>query len=338
MLSCWKYWYWCMLLLLLAGCMTTETHMVLPDNLIPLQRLPVKQGEYESLVWLDNTQLITRYDDPHVDNFSTHHLGVLSLTASEVQPLHLPPHEQCHNLLYSTVLPVMTPDLRLAYISRCAANPAEGLQDYPMIYDPVTGTATSLRPDKFDPIIVTGAMGRVDDYTFFPDLQTGVLVDSWSGATQLHTFDATSVTRVDLGVDVVGTAALSPDGSTLLITTQQGKKGIAMLDEPYQIELVDPATWERRPLFSGYNAASITWSPDSKYTVIGTSIDAHAQTDLWLINTTTGKRRRIGSDSYGHIAWSPDGNTLAATRFVSSAPLNSLREIVLLDLTQVELP
>ena len=337
MLSYWKCG--CMLLLLLAGCMTTETHMVLSDNLIPLQRLPVKQGEYESLVWLDNDQLVTRYTYANIDNFSSYHLGVLDLTETIIKPLGLPAHNKCNDLPYSTFLPVMTPDQRLAYMSSCVKSLAEGFREYVMVYDPASETATALRADEFNPITATGATGSIRSYSFFPNMQTGILVDSWTGARQLHTFDATSVTRVDLGVDGVGTAALSPDGSTLLITTQQGKKGIAMLDEPYQIELVDPTTWKRRPLFSGYNAASITWSPDSQHVAIDTNTANGEPYDLWVINAATGVRRRIAHGFYADIAWSLDGTTLAATRLVKpESVMNVDRDIVLLDLTQVELP
>ena len=337
MVSCWKHW--CILLLLLAGCMTTETSAILPDSLAPIERLPMEVDEYASLAWLDHDHIITSYRYSNVDNFSAHHLGVLALTQSQVQPLLLPAHERCKDLIYSTFLPVTLPDQRLAYMTRCVESPAEGFREYMMVYDPILHTTTALRADRIAPRTVRGSTGRVSTYSFFPDMQTGILVDSWTGATQLHTFDATSVTRVDLGVDTVGAAALSPDGTNLLITTQQGHKGIEMLGEPYQIELVDPSTWERRPLFEAYYAGSITWSPDSQHVAIRASEDTGLHDQVWIINATTGARRRVASDHIGKIAWSPDGTTIAAMRYVKpEAVMNTQTELVLLDLTQVELP
>ena len=236
-------------------------------------------------------------------------------------------------------IPTLAPHSQITYLCSCSETQFGQDFDYPMFYNPQTDIAHPARSGKFDPVTTDDHIGGVRSYSFFPDMQTGILVDSWTGARQLHTFDATSVTRVDLGVDGVGTAALSPDGTNLLITTQQGKKGIGMLDEPYQIELVDPTTWKRRPLFSGYNAASITWSPDSQHVAIGTNTANGEPYDLWVINAETGARQRIARGFYGHIAWSPDGTTIAATRLVKpGSVMNVDRDIVLLDLTQVELP
>ena len=337
MLSCWKYW--CILLLLLAGCMFTERSEILPDSLAPIERLPMQVDEYAYLAWLNDHQLVTQYNPTGLTGAYRLRIGLISLDAEPVPVLELPPHPQCADKLYSLRIPVAVADGQLAYVCSCSETQFGQDFDYPMLYDPHTDTARPVRADKFDPIIVTGAVGKINAYSFFPDMQTGILVDSWSGATQLHTFDATSVTQVDLGVDVVGTAALSPDGSMLLITTQQGKKGIGMLDEPYQIELVDPPTWKRRPLFSGYNAASITWSPDSQHVAIGTNTANGEPYDVWVINAATGVRRRIAHGFYADIAWSPDGTTIAAMRYVKpEAVMNTQTELVLLDLTQVELP
>ena len=320
--------------------MTTETHMVLPDTLAPVTALPMHPDDYQYLAWMNDHQLVTHYDPSTNPNAYTVRIGLISLDAEPVPVLELPPHPQCVDKPSAFLIPIQAPHGHLGYLNRCSIDPPFGEQfDYPMLYDPHTDTARPARADKFDPVTAVGGIGFINTYSFFPDLQTGVLVDSWSGATQLHTFDATSVTQVDLGVDVVGTAALSPDGSTLLITTQQGKKGIAMLDEPYQIELVDPATWKRRPLFSGYNAASITWSPDSQHVAIGTNTANGEPYDLWVINAATGVRRRIAHGFYADIAWSPDGATIAAMRYVKpESVMNTQTELVLLDLTQVELP
>ena len=319
--------------------MTTETSAVLPDSLAPIERLPMQVDDYAYLAWLNDHQLVTQYNPTGLTGAYRLRIGLISLDAEPVTVLELPPHPQCADKLYSLRIPVAVADGQLAYVCSCSETQFGQDFDYPMLYDPHTDTARPVRADKFDPIIVTGAVGKIDDYTFFPDVQTGVLVDSWSGATQLHTFDATSVTRVDLGVDVVGSAALSPDGTNLLITTQQGKKGIAMLGEPYQIELVDPTTWERRPLFEAYYAGSITWSPDSQHVAIRANEETGLHDQVWIINATTGARRRVASDHIGKIAWSPDGTTIAAMRYVKpEAVMNTQTELVLLDLTQVELP
>ena len=329
-----------MFIFMLGGCMTTETSAVLSDSLAPIERLPMEVGDNEYLVWLNDHQLVTQYDPSARPDAYTVRIGLITIDAEPVTVLELPSHPQCMEKLSAFLVPSQAPYGHIAYLNRCSIAPPFGEQfDYPMLYDPHTATARPARADKFDPVTAAGGRGFVNDYSFFPDMQTGILVDSWTGATQLHTFDATSVTRVDLGVDAVGSAALSPDGSTLLITTQQGKKGIAMLDEPYQIELVDPPTWKRRPLFSGYYAASITWSPDSRHVAIGTSIGNGDPYDLWVINAETGARRRIASGHFSSIAWSPDGTSLAATRFVKpESVMNTQTELVLLDLTQVELP
>ena len=339
MLSYWKCGCWCMLLLLLAGCMTTGTSEILPDSLAPIERLPMQIDEYAYLSWLNDHQLVTQYNPTGLTGAYRLRIGLISLDAEPVPVLELPPHPQCADKLYSLRIPVAVADGQLAYVCSCSETQFGQDFDYPMLYDPHTDTARPVRADKFDPIIVTGAVGKINAYSFFPDMQTGILVDSWTGATQLHTFDATSVTRVDLGVDAVGAAALSPDGTNLLITTQQGHKGIEMLGEPYQIELVDPTTWERRPLFRDRYAVRITWSPDSEHVAIISKHVSDDPYDVWVINATSGVRRRIAHGFYADIAWSPDGATIAAMRYVKpESVMNTQTELVLLDLTQVELP
>ena len=182
-------------------------------------------------------------------------------------------------------------------------------------------------------------MGGINDYSFFPDRQTGVLIDSWSGANQLHTFDQTTVSRVDLGVGVVGKAQIAPDGTMIGIVTQQDSGGIQMLDQPYTIALVDPITWEHRSLFDGYFAHSISWSPDSQHFVVVTSETHDALPTIWVVNAATGMRRRIAVGPFGSIAWSPDGSKVAAMRSVKpQSVMNTQTELVLLNMTLVELP
>ena len=336
MVSCWKYW--CMLLLLLAGCMFTERSEILPDSLASIERLPMQVDDYAYLAWLNDHQLVTQYNPTGLTGAYRLRIGLISLDAEPVTVLELPPHPQCGDKLYSLRIPVAVAGGQLAYVCSCSETQFGQDFDYPMLYDPHTDTARPVRADKFDPIIVTGAVGKIDDYTFFPDLQTGMLVDSWSGATQLHTFDHTTVTHLDLGFTVVGNAQIAPNGQQIVITAQKGDSGLQNLQRPYTLLLVDPTTWESRALFEAFHAGAFTWSPDSRFFAFIATDPTTEDGAIWLVNPATDARRRIAVGSFGGLAWSLDGTTLAATRFVSSAPLNSLREIVLLDLTQVELP
>ena len=160
----------------------------------PITVLPVQPGDYTNVAWLDTDRLVVQYRQDHIKNFSATQLGLVTFTSTTIHPLDLPPHPLCADHLYSSLMPVQTPTHQIAYLSRCALSSKDGLQDYPMLYDPATATASPLRADKFDPIKVTGSVSKAQSYSFFPDLQSGLLVDTWMGEQKLHQFNQHSVT------------------------------------------------------------------------------------------------------------------------------------------------
>ena len=304
----------------------------------PITVLPVQAGDYTNVVWLDAERLVVQYHQDHIKNFSATQLGLITFTSVTIHVLDLPPHPICAGHLYSSLMPVQTPAHQIAYLSRCALSSKDGLQDYPMLYDPATATATPLRPDKFDPINAVNSVGGVQSYSFFPDLQSGVLVDTWLGDTHLHAFDPQTVTRLELDFPMVSEAQIAPDGTQIVLSYQTGRPGLHNLDKPYTIARLDPHTWEHQDLFTGYSVGAFTWAPTSDYFAVLASPQKILSSDLWIVHAETGKRVRIAQGLFAGLAWSPDGTTLAATRHINTDIMDSRTEIVLFDLSQVDLP
>ena len=102
---------------------------------------------------------------------------------------------------------------------------------------------------------------------------------------------------------------LSPDRAALMLIPQRGGQ------ERLLEELDLPGGW----LGSGVPTPYVGWATDSKWLVVPSSHPGKEAMGLWLVSTETLEKRRLTTPPAGSFdttpAFSPDGRTLAFTRF-----------------------
>lgn len=144
----------------------------------------------------------------------------------------------------------------------------------------------------------------------------------------------------------VGEIAWSPDGRTIAFTMldtlsrqvrewRKKKWDHVVEDEQLQFNhlwVIDVATGEKKRLTSGaFHCSTPRWSPDSRSIAVivnptGTVDDGNLS-DLAIVNAASGLTRRLGVMMDDHLAWSPDGRSIAwagpgdRAKFVEKADL-----------------
>ena len=116
---------------------------------------------------------------------------------------------------------------------------------------------------------------------------------------------------------IVFSPAWSPDGKTIafFVTLDAiGRKGFSRSDGEYKIFFMDPI--EQKPyavVGNIYDPFRLTWSPDSKWLAFVGYYGILKTEGIWVYSVESGKIYPVVSGDFSRIAWSPDGNKIAAT-------------------------
>lgn len=116
---------------------------------------------------------------------------------------------------------------------------------------------------------------------------------------------------------IVFSPAWSPDGETIafFVTLDAiGRRGWSRSDGEYKIFFMDPIEQKPAPTIGRiYHPSELIWSPDSKWLAFIGEYGILKTRGLWLYSVNSGKIYPVVSGGFRNIAWSPDGNKIAAT-------------------------
>ena len=127
-------------------------------------------------------------------------------------------------------------------------------------------------------------------------------------------------------------AAWSPDGEEVAFLGSPqsiGVAGMARLDVPWNIYLMDPRTWTPRVVLADVSDPSeLSWSPDSRWFAFSGLMEGKGQ-GTWLFNPQDGKLKRLTTAQLASPVWSPDGRSIVGTLPVEGS--GSREELVTVD-------
>jgi len=116
---------------------------------------------------------------------------------------------------------------------------------------------------------------------------------------------------------IVFSPAWSPDGETIAFFATLdaiGREGWGRADGEYKIFFMDPVEQMPVPVIGEiYHPSELIWSPDSKWFAFIGEYGILKTRGLWLYSIDSGKISPVVSGRFRKIAWSPDGNKIAAT-------------------------
>jgi len=116
---------------------------------------------------------------------------------------------------------------------------------------------------------------------------------------------------------IVFSPAWSPNGKTIafFVTLDAiGRSGWSRSDGEYKIFFMDPIEQKPYPVMGSiYDPSELIWSPDSKWLVFVGYYGVLRTNGIWAYSVESGKIYPVISGDFSRIAWSPDGNKIAAT-------------------------
>jgi WD40 repeat protein len=132
--------------------------------------------------------------------------------------------------------------------------------------------------------------------------------------------------------------AWSPDGRTIAFVASPqsiGLRGQDRLDAPWNLYLMDPAGQQPRQALSPLNGPSnLAWSPDSRWLAFSGSVQDKGS-GTWLYRPATATLRRITTDAFEILSWSPDGRKVAALWDQGKLQYPPATEIVTIDVSSL---
>lgn len=230
--------------------------------------------------------------------------------------------------------PSLLPDGRLGLINSCVSrgDPPGLKRQYMVAYDFQT-KSTQLIVDEPLPNYLSNA------FTWNPNMTLG-LVQRYGGLSgTLYWITPENVAPVDFVISdgkrsflpanilshssddenqgIVFSPTWSPDGETIafFVTLDAiGREGFSRSDGEYKIFLMDPIEQKPAPATGRiYHPSALVWSPDSQWLAFIGEYSKLRTRGLWLYSINSGKKFLVASGKFRDIAWSPDGNKIAAT-------------------------
>ena len=332
-------------LLTLTGCVLPWRT---PPPAVSVYRLPTPFGEYWGLAWLPNGWLVVNYEPSPEDQSPAFRLWRLRPDGTELTQLPLGNHPDCHLTKYQ--LSTILPDGRLSISMTCVNDrrlPPGAKPDslHLLVYDWETGATEYLIPP---------GKALAGGYTWNPAMTRGLESwgsGIWTGMTWVNrqgveypafwVADGRRRWHVDAGYHrpagqscrEEGRAAgpaWSPDGQTIAFWASPqsiGVEGLARLDQPWHLYLMDPAELQPRKVIADIEGpAGLDWSPDSRWLAFVGELPWRGD-GLWLYEPATGTLRLVAKweqeQKILHSpVWSPDGQQIMAIeRTLPSRPL-----------------
>jgi len=294
-------------------------------------------ANYSGLGWLSETKLAAFVADEN-GGITGYYLE----NDDDLYSLDLPPFVaklDCNGVNdYNTGInythPSLLPDGRLGLINSCISRgDPPGLKRQHMVAYDFQTKNTQLIVNEPLPSYLSNA------FTWNPDMTLG-LAQTYGGLSgTLYWITPEHVAPVDfvisdgkrsfLPADVLSSSsdyenqgivfspAWSPDGKTIafFVTLDAiGRRGFSRADGEYKIFFMDPV--ERKPypivdkIYDGYELA---WSPDSEWIAFIGKHGILGNYGIWLYSIESGKIYPVVSGDFSRIAWSPNGNKIAAT-------------------------
>ncbi len=162
-------------------------------------------------------------------------------------------------------------------------------------YGGLSGTLYWISPDGIAPVDFVIEDG---EQSFVP---ANIFSGGWSSSDQ----------------GIVFSPAWSPDGKTIaffVTLDAMGREGFSRSDGEYKIFFMDPVEQKPYPVAGKiYDPSELIWSPDSKWLTFIGEYGILKTRGLWLYSVDSGKIYPVVSGGFRNIAWSPDGNKIAAT-------------------------
>jgi hypothetical protein len=164
------------------------------------------------------------------------------------------------------------------------------------IYGGLNGTIYWISPGKLAPVDFAISDGK---HSFFP-------------AKDFPQFLSDSEEQ-----GIVFSPAWSPNGETIaffVTLDAMGRRGSSRSDGEYKIFFMDPIEQKPYPVVGKiYDPFRLIWSPDSKWLAFIGDYGLTRKHGILLYSINSGKIYPVVSGDFNRIAWSPDGNKIAAT-------------------------
>ncbi len=295
---------------------------------------------YAGIGWLDESKLAAFVSDENV-GVSGYYLE----NDDHFYSLHLPPFVaelDCNgveDINYSH--PSLLPDGRLGLINSCISrgDPPGQKRQYMVAYNFQTKATNLLVKEPLPNYLSNG-------FTWNPDMTQG-LQQIYGGLNgTIYWMSSEKIMPVDFAISdgkrsflpakdfpqfsdsseqgIVFSPVWSPNGRTIafFVTLDAiGRNGFIRSDGEYKIFFMDPIEQKPVPVADKiYHPSKLIWSPDSTWLAFVGEYGASKMHGLWLYSTNLRKVYFIASGIFENIAWSPDGNRIAATKCESNHP------------------
>lgn len=308
-------------------------------------KLNFPPANYSGLGWLSETELAAFVAD---EDFGV--TGYYLEDNNHLYSLDLPPFVaelDCNGVNdYVTGInythPSLLPDGRLGLINRCISrgDPPGLKRQYMVAYD-LQIKNTQLIVNEPLPSYLTNA------FTWNPDMTLG-LAQRYGGLSgTFYWITPEHVAPVDFVISdgkrsflpanvlsspsnnkdqgIVFSPVWSPDGKTIafFVTLDAiGREGFSRSEGEYKIFFMDPVEQKPAPVVGGINDPSeLIWSPDSKWLAFIGHYGILKTEGIWVYSVESGKIYPVVSGDFSRMAWSPDGNKIAATSCVPDPDL-----------------
>lgn len=328
---------------------------MMPPNATPSQ-VPVGSREFAGVAWPSDNSLVVGLVPNPQDVSAPIEVWQLSPDGRGFHRLPLPEDSSCERTQY--VSPVSLPDGRVGLVKACDLDPQSS--PIPISYSLV---AVSPHNGEVTPLVTTEPLGYLRSFaapglTVSPDMSLAivsggnilceslVLVDA-SGVRYLPVevageggswrLDEYFLTDARLCTDLgrAGGAAWSPNGEEVAFLGSPqsiGVAGMARLDVPWNIYLMDSRTWMGRLVLADVAYPSEpSWSPDGRWLAFSGLVQGKGQ-GTWLFDPKGGQVNRLTTVMLTSPDWSPDGRSIVGTLPVAGS--GSKEELVVVDATE----
>lgn len=270
-------------------------------------------AEYLYLTWFDEERLVTDVATSSRPRRYDYQILQMNTDGSDIEPMPLPDHPDCHPGLQGFVAPERLPDGRLGYMVVCRES-AETTENslYMMAYDMETEQAEMLLPYS----LPAPGTGR---YVWSADMSRAVSGNGHGAylSEGLHWLSAEGMQDIDVGLGQAFSPTWSPDQEQIAFSGAEDE-GYPGLREKYGIYLMSPDDSQSRQLLvkGRYGTTNLNWSPDGRWIVFtadGPRLNSY--NSLLLLGVESGQiselGRTLGKTGFASPAWSPDSRQLA---------------------------